>query len=153
MTDGGTRVMAIEITDDRLRRLYAYWNGKRGDRRVPSRADIAPEEITDILPWVLVMERVGDRIRYRLVGDEFRQVYGDKLIGMYLDEIDLDHISAAYVEEYVRAAHDFTPIARKWTFTKLSGRHLEYERVILPLSADDKVVNMYLTGCVGFGFG
>src|SRR5690242_12578597 len=112
----------LEISDDRLRRLFAYWTGKKGDRRVPSRADIAPEEISDILPWVLLMERVGTRIRYRLVGDEFRQIYGDKLIGMYLDEIDLDHITAAYIEEYARAARDLAPVARKWTFTKNSGR-------------------------------
>jgi hypothetical protein len=143
----------LEISDDRLRRLYAYWTGKKGGRRAPSRADIAPEEISDILPWVLLMERVENRIRYRLVGDEFRQIYGDKLIGMYLDEIDLDHISAAYAEEYERAARDFVPIDRKWTFTKLSGRHLDYERLILPLSPDDKTVNMYLAGAVGFGFG
>jgi hypothetical protein len=152
MVAGGIGMM-LEISDERLRRLYAYWTRKKGDRRVPSRADIAPEEITDVLPWVLLMERVENRIRYRLVGDEFRQVYGDKLIGMYLDEIDLDHITAAYIEEYERAARDLTPVARKWTFTKLSGRHLEYERLILPLSPDDKTVNMYLTGAVGFGFG
>ena len=122
--------MVLEISGDRLRRLFAYWTQKKGDRRVPSRADIAPEEITDILPWVLLMERVGTRIRYRLVGDEFRQIYGDKLIGMYLDEIDLDHITAAYVEEYERAARDLMPVA-----------------------PDDQVVNMYLTGAVGFGCG
>jgi hypothetical protein len=145
--------MELEITDDRLRRLYAYWTDKKHGRRVPSRADIAPEEIADILPWVLLMERIGARIRYRLVGDEFRRIYGDRLMGMYLDEIDLDHITAAYIEEYERAARDFAPVVRKWTFTKFSGRHLEYERLILPLSPDDRTVNMYLTGAVGFGFG
>jgi hypothetical protein len=145
--------MVLEISDDRLRRLFAYWTGKKGQRRAPSRADIAPEEITDLLPWVVLMERVGTRIRYRLVGDEVRQFYGEKLIGMYMDEIDLDHVTAAFFEEYERAARDFVPVARKWTFTKLSGRHLDYERLILPLSPDDRVVNMYLTGAVGFGFG
>ena len=145
--------MTVEISDQRLRRLFDYWTQKKGDRRVPSRSDIAPEEIVDVLPWVLIMERVGERIRYRLVGDEVRQFYGDKLIGKYLDEIDLDHISAAYVDEYERAARDFVPVARKWIFTKLSGRHLEYERLILPLSADGQTVNMYLTGAVGFGYG
>ena len=145
--------MTVEISDQRLRRLFDYWTQKKGDRRVPSRSDIAPEEIVDVLPWVLIMERVGERIRYRLVGDEVRQFYGDKLIGKYLDEIDLDHISAAYVDEYERAARDFVPVARKWIFTKLSGRHLEYERLILPLSTDGQTVNMYLTGAVGFGYG
>lgn len=145
--------MLVEITDPRLQRLYEYWMQKKGTRRAPSRADVHPEEITDVLPWVLLMERVGTRIRYRLVGDEFRQVYGDKLMGMYLDEIDLDHITAAYIEEYDRAARDFVPVARKWVFTKLSGRHLDYERLILPLSPDGETVNMFLTGAVGFGFG
>jgi hypothetical protein len=145
--------MVLEISDERLRRLFAYWTQKKGDRRVASRADIAPEEITDLLPWVLLMERIGTRIRYRLVGDEVRRFYGDKLTGRFMDEIDLDHVTAAYVEEYERAARDLVPIVRKWSFTKLSGRYLEYERLILPLSPDDQTVNMYLTGAVGHGFG
>jgi len=145
--------MIVEVTDPRLRRLLDYWTEKKGTRRAPSRADIAPEEIPDVLPWVLLMERVGPRIRYRLVGDEFRQIYGDKLNGMYLDEIDLDHITASYIEEYDRAARDIVPVTHKWVFTKLSGRHLEYERLILPLSPDGETVNMFLTGAVGFGYG
>jgi len=47
----------------------------------------------------------------------------------------------------------WSPVARKWTFTKRSGRHLDYERLILPLAPDDHTVNMSLTGAEGFGFG
>ncbi|HVJ52171.1 MAG TPA: PAS domain-containing protein [Aliidongia sp.] len=70
----------------------------------PSRADIAPEEMTDILPRVFLMEKIGARLRYRLVGDSFREIHGSKLIGLYLDEIDLDHIAAAYIGEYEKSA-------------------------------------------------
>src|SRR6185437_6495598 len=51
---------ALEISDARLRRLHDYWLGKKGDRIVPRRADIAPEEMVDVLPWVFLMERVGE---------------------------------------------------------------------------------------------
>ncbi len=156
MQDYGDTPMSkgeLVITDARLRRLHEYWLSKKGDRRAPSRKDIAPEEIPDILPYVFIMEVVGDRLRYRLVGDGFRQIYGAKLIGAFLDEVDLDHVTAAYIGEYTLAAKDITPVARRWTFRKNDGRYLDYERLILPLSPDDKTVDMFLCGAAGFGYG
>lgn len=141
------------IHDARLRKLHDYWLAKKGDRPAPARADILPEEMTDILPWVFLMEKVEERLRYRLVGDAFREIYGTKLIGMFLDEIDLDHITASYIGEYATAAAGPTPVARNWIFTKHDGRFLDYERLILPLSADGIVINMFLCGAVGFGYG
>ncbi len=40
--------------------FLAYWNAKRGARRFPSRADIAPREIQSLLPW-LHMHDVADK--------------------------------------------------------------------------------------------
>lgn len=143
---------ALIIDDARLRQLYEYWLAKKGDRTAPSRADILPEEIRSVLPWVFIMERVDTRLRFRLVGEAYREIYGAKLMGMFLDEIDLDHIAAAYIGEYARAEVE-GPVARQWKFTKNDGRYLEYERVLLPLSSDGKKVDMFLGGAVGFGFG
>ena len=143
----------LVITDARLRRRHDYGLSKRGERRAPSRKDIAPEDIPDILPWVFLMETVGERLRYRLVGDGFRQIYGAKLIGAFVDEVDLDHITAAYIGEYAIVARDITPVVRQWKFRKNSGRYLDYERLILPLSPDDKTVDMFLCGAAGFGCG
>jgi hypothetical protein len=143
----------IEISDARLRRIHEYWLAKKGDRPAPSRADIAPEEIVDVLPWAFLMEYVGERLRYRLVGEAFREIYGAKLAGMYIDEVDLDHITAAYIGEYAKSAEAFAPVVREWQFTKNDGRYLDYERLILPLSADGRTVNMFLCGAVGFGYG
>ncbi len=143
---------AIAIEDARLSRLYEYWLAKKGDRMAPRRADIAPEEIPDLLPWVFIMERVGTRLRYRLVGEAFREIYGAKLAGMFIDEVDLDHITAAYIGQYQRAETE-GPTVKKWSFTKNDGRHLEYERLIMPLSSDGKTVDMFLGGAVGFGYG
>jgi hypothetical protein len=143
---------AIVIEDARLRRLYDYWLSKKGDRMAPPRADIFPEDIRDLLPWVFIMERVGDRLRYRLVGESVREMYGGKLIGMFIDEVDLDHVTAAYIGEYQRAGIE-GPTVKKWKFTKNDGRHLEYERLIMPLSSDGKTVDMFFCGAVGVGYG
>lgn len=143
----------LKIVDARLQKLHGYRLGKKSDRPCPARADILPEEIRDILPWVFIMERVEGRIRYRLGGDAFREMYGDRLTGMFMDEIDLDHINAAYIGEYDTCIQTVSPVARQWKFTKLSGRHLDYERLILPLSADGATINMFLGGAVGFGYG
>ncbi len=143
----------IAISDSRLRRLYDYWLSKKGDRIAPSRADIEPGEIVELLPWVFLMEKVGTRLRYRLVGEAFREVYGARLMGMYIDEVDLDHITAAYIGEYEEAERALAPVARTWSFTKHDGRHLDYERLILPLSPDNRTINMFLGGAMGFGYG
>lgn len=142
----------IAIEDARLQRLYEYWLSKKGERFAPPRADILPEEIRDIIPWVFIMEKVEGRLRYRLVGEAFREIYGDKLAGRFIDEVDLDHITAAYIGEYANVERT-GPRAMKWSFTKNDGRHLEYERIIMPLSADGVTIDMFLGGAVGFGFG
>jgi hypothetical protein len=143
----------IKISDARLTRLYQYWIEKKGNRLAPSRTDIAPEDIPKILPWVFIMERVGDRLRYRLAGSAFTQMYGGSLTGRFLDEIDLDHITASYIGQYEQSAKTMTPVASTWRFTKLDGRYLDYERLILPLSQDGRSANMFLCGAVGFGHG
>lgn len=146
-------VAELKIVDARLQKLHGYWLAKKGDRPFPARADIAPEELRDILPWVFIMELVEGRLRYRLVGDGFHEIYGDKLMGRFIDEVDLDHITAAYIGEYDTCIATGSPVARQWKFTKLSGRRLDYERLIMPLSNDGININMFLCGAVGFGYG
>lgn len=54
----------------RIRRFYEYWNGKRGGRAMPSRADIDPAEIKDLLPGIILIDVRHDplKLTYRLVG-------------------------------------------------------------------------------------
>lgn len=154
MTVGADRPgTAPVIVDSQLRRLYEYWLGKKGDRAAPARADIAPEEIPDLLPWIFLIETVGDRLRVRLAGSSVTGEYGGQLTGAFVDEVDLDHVTARAIGEYRKSARDFQPIASKWQYQKKDGRHLDYERLILPLSADGRTVDMFLCGAMGHGFG
>lgn len=121
----------------------------------PSRADIDPTEIRALLPNVFLVERLGDppRYRYRLVGTTVVKEFGEEITGRYLDEVDFDRVTASVVSEYDRAAKERQPIASKWAYKKLSGRHMEYERLILPLSSDGRTVDMFLCGATGSGHG
>jgi hypothetical protein len=143
----------IVISDTRLIRLYEYWLKKKADRVAPSRADIFPEDIPDLLPWVFIVERIEARLRYRLAGTALTEIYGGTLTGRYIDEIDLDHVTAQYIGEYAKSAETMSPVASRWQFTKNDGRFLAYERVILPLSQGGRTADMFLCGAVGFGYG
>jgi hypothetical protein len=133
-----------------LRKLLAYWSGKKGDRPVPIRADIDPSEITVLLPHVLLVdiERSPLRFRYRLTGTEFARGYGIELTGRYLDELDLNEHQHEITQDYAHAADTGEPSCSTLEYTRKDGRHIRYERLILPLSSDGKSIDILIGGCV-----
>jgi hypothetical protein len=143
------------IDDPRLARLHAYWCEKRGERAAPGRADIRPEEISDLLPNVYLIDVMGEppRFRFRLVGTGIVHEYGRDFTGKFLDELDLGGAAAAISSDCERVARECRPIAGMWRFTKNDGRELSYERVILPLSSDGKRVDMLLGAAAMDGVG
>jgi hypothetical protein len=136
-----------------LKALYRYWLLKRGERSAPSRADILPEEIRPILPNILLLDIVGDvpRLKYRLVGTEFVQIYGAEVTGKFVDEIDFDGMRELIIADYFKVVKECRPSWTRWDFAKDDGRWLTYERLTLPLSQDGKSVNMLLAGVGGGG--
>ncbi len=77
-----------------LRDLYEYWNGKKGDRKMPSRPDICPTEIVDLLPKIILIdvEYEPQRFRFRLVGTDVVRVMGQDATGKYLDELSSNSV-------------------------------------------------------------
>ena len=68
----------LTICSPRIRRFWDYWNSKRGARPMPSRRDIEPTEIPDLLPYIVLTEvlREPPFLRYRLVGTKQLAVRG-----------------------------------------------------------------------------
>lgn len=61
----------LDQCSPRVRRMYEYWDEKRGDRSMPARRDIDPLTIPrDLLPGIVLTEvlREPPWLRYRLVG-------------------------------------------------------------------------------------
>ena len=88
-----SQLTAVDQPDDipvpLLRDLYKYWNGKKGDRKMPSRPDICPTEIVDLLPKIILIDVEYEplRFRFRLVGTDVVTAMGQDATGKYLDEL------------------------------------------------------------------
>lgn len=138
-----------------LRKLLAYWRAKKGDRPAPLRADIDPAEIKSLLPHLGIVDvERGDvengslRFRYRLAGTEITKAYRLELTGRYLDELDLNNHQDDITAEYARAAETGEPSCSILEYTRKDGRHIRYERLVLPMSADGRIIDMLIGGCV-----
>lgn len=135
--------------DPRLRRFYEYWLSKCRSGRLPSRADIDPVEIPELLPWIMLIDPVPDaagiRFRFRLIGTGLVARAGRDATGRFYDEMlskrDVARFTAIYSEVMKSGTphhyHSDVDIAR------LEGReHIRYERLVCPLAADGTTVDM-----------
>lgn len=140
----------LEPKSEVLKLLLDYWRRKKGDRVAPTRADIDPAEIKTLLPHLgmVDVQRAPLRFRYRLVGTEISQGYGLDLTGRYLDEMDLDDHQIDITENYTNAAESGEPSCATLEYSRKDGRHIRYERLVLPLSSDGKQIDMLIGGCV-----
>jgi len=130
-----------------LKALYAYWLSKKGAAPAPPRSAIRPEEIVPLLPDIVLLDVVGDppRFRIRLIGTGVVAAYGKDVTGEFIDEIDLDLVGGEVLAQLERAVREFRPQIYRLAYTKTGDqRHLEYERMWLPLSPDGKTVTMLL---------
>lgn len=77
------------VKSDRVSRLDAYWASRRGDADWPLRSDIKPDEITDLLPNVVISEvtRATGRVYYRLVGTLVAEMSRIDFTGRWLQEM------------------------------------------------------------------
>jgi len=145
---------AEALSDQRLLTLYAYWSAKRGERAMPSRADLDPGDLKTLLPHILLIDVLEDGadFRYRLVGTEIERHIGRPLTGRLISEI----LSGEYLD-YIRSLHrraiaEAVPVYSENNFNDgRSGFALIADfkrayRLMLPLSRDGTRVDMLLCG-------
>lgn len=150
--------MSAEVKDqiqhEALKQLYAYWLAKKGARLAPSRGDIQPAEMKPFLRHVFLLDVIGSppRFKFRLAGTEVVNRYGEEITGRFLDNIDLDDVTSDIVHEYEKTVRDARPVYGRWRYIKHSGKYLNYERLILPLSSNGRTIDMLLCGAHADGF-
>ncbi|MFN3658106.1 MAG: PAS domain-containing protein [Pseudolabrys sp.] len=116
------------------RRVYEYWNEKRGDRMAPERADIDPVQIRHALgdTFMLAADFV-DLLRFRLAGTRVCALFGREIKGEAFDALwdagsrkAIDELMAVVVHEGGGAVAGVTAHA--------DGMALELELLLLPLA-------------------
>ncbi|HKX07716.1 MAG TPA: PAS domain-containing protein [Stellaceae bacterium] len=130
------------------RRLLDYWRNKLNGRKAPRRWEILPEELGDLLPWVILVDVAGSppRFRVRLAGTGVVREYGAEMTGLFLDDLDMGGMRERSLEDHRRAVQECRPVVGTFDFKKDDGRWVTYEWITLPLSADGETVNMLLCG-------
>jgi len=129
--------------------LLAYWDAKRGQRLMPSRADIDPTDaaLRKHIGFIVLVDVIGKpaRFRFRLIGSKITEAVGRDSTGRWLDELyspaDYENMIVAYrwlVQHRapMRIVGDLRHANREW---------LEMESLDLPLSSDGETVDVILT--------
>ena len=130
------------IRNPRLCALLRYWNAKRGDRPMPSRADIDPVEIPRLLPICLLADIDTPHPRIRLLGTHATNAYGTETRGRTIDRFDLGDFAPAWLEAF-RIARE-SPVGAAGSF--LTGTQFSLvETMLMPL-ADDGGRPRYIFG-------
>lgn len=126
-----------------------YWNLKRGKRFAPSRSDIEPNEIVQILPRLKLIDVLrepddGLDFRFRLTGTEIGDILGIELTHSRVSDLQPPQFRNAVHSHYVQCVTEKRPLLH---LIDLQGpdKVLYYARLLLPLSSDGQTVNMLMT--------
>ena len=119
--------------------VYRYWQAKRGDRPMPSRADIDPAELPPkVLPGICLIEVVSDARRYvyRLVGTLDVEVRGKDPTGESVLEAYFGPSRAEAIAHYDQVVSTRAPMLDQVPIRAPNGRFVTEEAIFLPLSGD-----------------
>jgi hypothetical protein len=139
-----------QIRRPMLRRLYAYWDDRRGDREFPGRSDIDPLDMRYALGNISLVDVLHEplRFRYRLHGSIVVERIGIDMTGRFVDDI-AEPDRRAFVEENFRTVvTGRQPLARRG-HRMLDQRPWNFDSIILPLGEADGAINMLLI-CVEY---
>jgi hypothetical protein len=126
-----------------LLRLDTYWREKCRGRLMPSRADIDPSEIKELLPQIIMTRIEHDplRVRYSIVGTACALSAGFDYTGRYLDELQFESESDTdWIALYAEIVREKKPIAGTCLF-RTADAEIPYRVGVFPLSNDGKRVD------------
>jgi hypothetical protein len=141
--------MSIQAPISHQLDLYRYWLAKRGSRSRPARSDINPADIPTLVPSLIIVDKIDDRLRWRLVGTAAVLEVGRDLTGSFVGSY-APECSATYERVFTTAHAIFSTGELEVKF----GSNHNMSLLVLPLSDNGTNVNMAvstLVACFNFG--
>ncbi|WP_259782305.1 PAS domain-containing protein [Aestuariispira ectoiniformans] len=141
----------VELRDPRHRELYSYWGEKKGDRRVPRRADIDPVDIPRLLPNIFIFDVIREPRDYvlRLLGTSLVSVLGKDFTGAAFDKMYQGDTAKILRYQYDWIVDHWEPVYDRLDAAWMSKDYIYYDRLLLPLSDTGERVDKLL-GCALF---
>ncbi len=124
--------------------LWDYWLSKRTDDGIPFRSEIQPAEMKEMLPYLLLWERVSEAAtnRIRLAGTALVEA----LLQNPAQKLTRDVFPAAWEAALRKRAGDFydrrCPQVFRFSMAPFSRSHVSIEFLALPLRRDADIADM-----------
>lgn len=119
---------------------------------MPSRRDFDPADVPALLPHLQLVDIVDGRFRFRLVGTALVDAFGRDYTGCFPDEMFEGPRGEMICDVYRTVCAARRPMFLRSRYITTKNVDLVANRLYLPLSSDDKAVDMIL-GALDFDFG
>lgn len=141
-----THLPLDQIESAEFRQLFALWQQKRGNRRIPSRADFDPLELKMMLPRLMLIEVVDDPpdFRYRLAGTASRDLTGLDWTGHSILDLVPEQHGCLLWNCLCDMQQDLQPQYIDLSVISRMGEPLRYRVLRLPLGNDGETMDMVL---------
>lgn len=135
-----------ECLSELVKLLHAWWDAARGPADVPDRADLRPDEMKPLLPFLFIADAEHDpfRVRYRLAGTRATEVTGFDITGRYLDELLSAEPDQPWMDHYRRVYHTRKPLLGATTVPTSDGKLFTYEFGIFPLRNGGETIDQFV---------
>lgn len=133
--------------DPELLAFHQLWQAKRGDRRLPARADFDPAEFRSLLANVMLLDILPapDFYRVRLSGEAINQFYGRNIAGRTPRDYMAPEAVAKVGELIRQILTTRAPVCRTGqTYWQGEKNYRRFENCLLPLGGDGETVDMLL---------
>lgn len=139
-----------QLPDHKLRRLYDYWRARCRSGAVPSRRDIDPLDIPDLLPNLFLLDVIGDAedFVFRLAGSQVEDAFSMPLRGRSIAEIQKAAGTPIPVAQHIEVARGGGPRYREGSVLVAGRDHWRTHRLLLPLSSDGRAVDVLIGGAI-----
>ena len=125
--------------------LFKMWTRKRGDRRMPSRTDLSPNDLRPWLGDIHLIEPIdgGRDFRYLVYGTEIARYYDVEMTRRRVSDWP-EMMRDAAMRTYSRVVQNACPYLVRQN-EQAQGRTHSNHRLVLPLSNDGKTVDQLIT--------
>lgn len=124
------------------RRGYGIWQEACGGEGKADVADLTPERLVSILPYVYLVDVLsgeGERdFRYRLVGTDIVSHTEADNTGRRLSEISWQGSQATLIRLYDLATQSGVPSVQRIAYPSKIGSRLWYETLVMPMAVEPK---------------
>jgi hypothetical protein len=137
----------LQLTNPALLEVYDYWSSLRRGRHMPARKDFDPLTIPQRLPNLMLIDVFHDplRLRYRLIGTRVVAASAEDRTGKYFDDVSFFRIHPEVLDHYRTMIERAVPLYSLEPFlNRMNNMSYQAERLMLPLSGDDKTVDMVM---------